>query len=451
MGKLLKKLKSIKGAVTIEATISLTTFLFLFMMIYSLVTICRTQAIVQVAINSAAKELSQYSYLYSLTGLNKSEGTMAEAAAGTRGDINEVAGKVSDVFNGIQSLGNNNITTGKIESPGELGEEFQNISGTLGQIGDDAKGIQDKVTDMIGDDPTRLLFGMAKIMTSDIYEEVKSHAGEAIIRNMVKKNLKRSENDNEENFCRAMGIQPGSYFGQKSYFNGIDFSHSQLLPYGSSEIVVVANYKMKLMQLLPIDIELHFTQTAVTTAWMQGDVDIPDGPKAIVGQRGDSIWNEGSGSERERLIRNMGVKDLKENGFYSVSGNNYIHGYCADPQTLAVVRSYNPLEGVESVDSINMVDLVDRLTKISSQVESSTDNIHSVRIKKPDANGNLKTEEVNCDGDMNLKVILVIPEDPKLKEKLEEALKSVNTDVEFEFLPGYGTVYKNDNNDEVGG
>ena len=448
MRKLLKKLKSVKGAVTIEATISLTTFLFLFMTIYSLVTICRTQAIVQVAINSAAKELSQYSYLYSLTGLMEAEKAVADGAAGTRADVNEVAGNVSDVFNGIQSIGS---SASNIEDIEDLPAEWQNISGTLQGIGDSADAVKQKVTDMIGDDPTRLMFGMAKLMASEGMETIKSYAGEAIIRCMVQKNLKRSKDDNAENFCRAMGIQPGMYCMQQSYFNGIDFSHSQLLPYGSTEIIVVANYKMKLMQLLPIDIELHFTQTAVTTAWTQGDVDIPDSPKAIVGNRGESIWNSGSSSERERLIRNMGVTDLKSDGFYSVSGNNYIHGYCSDPQTLAVVRSYNPLQDYESVDSINMVDLVERLTKISSQVESSTDNIHSVRIKKPDANGNLKTEEVNCDGEMILKVVLVIPEDPGLKAKFEEALKSVDTDVEFEFLPGYGTVFKQEKKDELGG
>lgn len=44
MLKLLKKRTDEKGNITIEATIALTTFLFMFLMIYSLITICRAQA-----------------------------------------------------------------------------------------------------------------------------------------------------------------------------------------------------------------------------------------------------------------------------------------------------------------------------------------------------------------------------------------------------------------------
>lgn len=450
MGNLFRKFKKAKGAVTIEATLTLTTFFFFFLTIYSLVTICRAQSTIQVAINSAAKELSQYSYLYSLTGFNRAEGALAEAASGTRSDVNELASNVSDVFNGIQSIGGQ---VGTIDSIDDVTSEWGDISGTLEGLAGSANDVKEKVGQMIGDDPTRLMFGLAKLMASETLETVKSYAGEAVVRAMVQKNLKRSEDDTAEAYCRAMGIVPGTYCAEKSYFNGIDFSHSQLLPYGTSQIIVVANYKMKLIQLIPIDIELHFTQTAVTTAWMQGDVDIPDTPQAVVGERGESIWNDSTPSERERLIRTMGLTELKNDGYYSVSGSNYIHAYSpGEPQTFAVVRSYNPLADYESVDSVNMVELVERLEKISSQVESSTDNISTVRIKKPDANGNLKTEEVTCTGDENLKVILVIPEDPKLKEKFEEALKSVETDVEFEFLPGYGSVFQEETTeDNVGG
>jgi len=51
--KLFEKSNSEKGMVTIEATIALTTFLFAFMMIFSIITICRAQAKIQVALNNS--------------------------------------------------------------------------------------------------------------------------------------------------------------------------------------------------------------------------------------------------------------------------------------------------------------------------------------------------------------------------------------------------------------
>lgn len=52
-----------KGYITIEATIVLSIYIFAFMMIFSLIHICRAQMKISVAINNAAKEISEYSYL----------------------------------------------------------------------------------------------------------------------------------------------------------------------------------------------------------------------------------------------------------------------------------------------------------------------------------------------------------------------------------------------------
>lgn len=440
MRKLFKKLKNAKGAVTIEATISLTTFLFLFLMIYSIITICRAQATLQVAINATAKEISQYSYLYSITGINQAMGNVSTSAEGTKESVNTVASNVSQVFSSIQSIGNTDVDLG---DPQQMMSSWDSITEDLKTAGAAATGAQEEIAKMLEQEPHKVIFGMAQLIASEGFELAKSLFAEAVSRALVQKHLVSNKDGTAEQFCKAMGIIPGTYLGKQSYFNGIDFSHSRLMPYGSNEITIVANYKVRLLPLLPINIEYHITQSAVTLAWMQGDVEIPDTPEAVVNKRNDYLWNGENQNERERLVRNMGIKDLKEKGYYSVSGNSYVHAYNPDdPQTFAVVRSYNPLEGYNSVDAINPAELVARLEKISSQVESSMDNIHTVNIKKPDANGNLKTQEVNCDGDIKMKVILVIPEDEGLQKKMEEALKSVNTDVEFEFVTGYGTVFE---------
>lgn len=61
---LIRKLKSESGSVTVEATISLSAFMFAIVTILTIINICIVQARVSYAINTTAKEISQYSYLY---------------------------------------------------------------------------------------------------------------------------------------------------------------------------------------------------------------------------------------------------------------------------------------------------------------------------------------------------------------------------------------------------
>ena len=101
-----KRIDRENGVVTVEATISLTAFMFAIVTILTIVNIALVQTKVAVAINTTARELSQYSYLYSLTGFNKSEAELAAAAQNGTQSINTIMTNVDTVFNEIQNLGN---------------------------------------------------------------------------------------------------------------------------------------------------------------------------------------------------------------------------------------------------------------------------------------------------------------------------------------------------------
>ena len=57
------------GAIIIEATIALTTFMFAIVSILFVAHICYAQAKIGTVIDGVAKDLSEFSYVYSLTGL----------------------------------------------------------------------------------------------------------------------------------------------------------------------------------------------------------------------------------------------------------------------------------------------------------------------------------------------------------------------------------------------
>ena len=84
------KKKDENGAIIAEATVSLTAFMFAILIILWLINICYVQAKMAVALNSAAKEMSQYSYLY--TAL-----TLDEYMTGSGGKSSEIMDSFSEV------------------------------------------------------------------------------------------------------------------------------------------------------------------------------------------------------------------------------------------------------------------------------------------------------------------------------------------------------------------
>ena len=98
---MLKRLKNEHGSVTIEATIALSAFMFAIVTLLTVVNICIVQAKMSYAINSTAKEISQYSYLYSLTGLNDRQKELYGAAKADTKDIDDILSNVNTVYNEI--------------------------------------------------------------------------------------------------------------------------------------------------------------------------------------------------------------------------------------------------------------------------------------------------------------------------------------------------------------
>ena len=61
------------GAIVVEANLSLTAFVFAMFTILNVVNICYIQSRIGCALDFAAKEIAQYSYLYFKLGVDKKE------------------------------------------------------------------------------------------------------------------------------------------------------------------------------------------------------------------------------------------------------------------------------------------------------------------------------------------------------------------------------------------
>ena len=145
-----------------EATIALTAFIFAIYMILSIVDICYVQAKMGIALNSAAKEMSQYAYLYETFELS-------EYMSGTGGKSSEMMGSFAEVLNKI-SKGTSNFSS--------------DISSMFAQGGTQAEG-------------------------DSAAEYLKNGLGMALAKQCVKKNLVSYEGDTPEAFLKRCHVKDG--------------------------------------------------------------------------------------------------------------------------------------------------------------------------------------------------------------------------------------------------
>ncbi len=445
--RLFSKKNSEKGSVTIEATIALTTFLFAFMMIFSIISVCRAQAKMQVALNNTAQEISQYSYIYGMSGLDETLADFQTEANNTKSDVNGLVGGTIEVFEGIQSLGEDARTV-DITNVDTVLSSWENISADLKETQSDFTAVKQQIEEM-AKDPQKLLFGMAKLIGSETLEVAKSRViAEPVTRALIQKHLKRTENDTADAFCKSVGIVPGSYFGTTSFFNGIDFSNSTLFPYGSAEITLIATYKVKLLQLLPIDVDFTITQSATTRGWLHGDKTTNTATNIVESLKTDedinsSMWNSQSVNERNKAIRTLELNKLKSQGYVGVSGETYIQAYDEASNTFALIAMCNPIYGVDSVEKIDKTSVENDIKRIAAQINSASDNRQAITVKVKDEKGNMTTKQIDCSkSTINKKVVLIVPEDAGVKEYVQTVINECGYSGMFSVEAGYGTGYK---------
>lgn len=211
------------GAVVIEATIALTTFMFAIISILFVAHICYAQAKIGTVIDGVAKDLSEFSYVYSLTGLaDKHSKLSAEGAKATR-TIDNVVDNLDDV-------------TGTLKNVTELGSSLINDS-----------------------DMQSSMIALIKDQTAN---KLESMATAKFVKHFAKGRLSGTSADCET-VLKRLGVEKTS----GSYLGSIDFGDSVFCVNGSAEIKVVARYSVKIIKLLNVDITFDICQCASTKAW----------------------------------------------------------------------------------------------------------------------------------------------------------------------------------------
>ncbi len=210
------KEKNQEGAVVIEATISLSAFMFLIVTILAITNICLAQAKIGTLVNGIAKDVSTYSYIYSMTGITKWEQGVSQKADIARKDINEVLSDTTDTYDKIEKIVDCAFDR-------EFWESFKNLLGE--QMLNTGKGV----------------------------------AMNKVCRKIAKDRLTNSEKDADA-YLKFLGIKDG--------VKGLNFYKSEFCPQGKDDIKIVVSYKVHMLRIFGMDMEFQFEQCAKTKAWV---------------------------------------------------------------------------------------------------------------------------------------------------------------------------------------
>ena len=249
--------KKEKGAASIEATISLTIFVFVIMAIYMLINYCLVQAKVSYAINTTAKEMSQYSYFYHVFGLDDLDVKLANGkiqAVDTFSSFNKLLGDSKAEIKEIEK--NPTDYFGSVLS----GEKTEDLTEVYKQIQEVSANVSDVVND-----PVEFMKSMASLAGEEVWEHVKSNVIAAPLAKGMTRRHFGSSTEAADVYLEGLGVVDG--------FDGLNFNMTTMFEDGSDDIKIVVYYNLDLASVLPFDLNVSICQQASTRAWLGGDME----------------------------------------------------------------------------------------------------------------------------------------------------------------------------------
>ncbi len=352
-----KKEKREHGAIIVEATIALSTFIFAMFTIYSVINVCYVQSKMAVALNSAAKEMSQYAYLYSTLGLDK--------------HMSGEGGKSSELMAG-------------------LGKVFSEISGGASYISDDLGEMFDTAS--------------AQASGDSLSEYMKNGVGMALAKKLVQKNLVAFEGDTAEAFLKRNKVVNG--------LDGLSFVYTEFLSNETQdEVDIIVSYKVKVIQFLNIDFEFPFMQRARTKAWKHAD-STASGDSSSDGGSSEGQKDERTVWETGPVSRGKDIVDKEKKNYTYTSDSNGFHAFDEKTNEFTRIRSINTYDETYSDPATGQKAIENTLQSTFNDMHNKVDKLGNT-VNVQNASGN-KVQLGSDPETRKYNIVLVVPEDADL-------------------------------------
>lgn len=267
-----KDWKSESGMMVVEAVLSFCVFMIVTLAIVYLINIFTVHNRVQFAINSAAHEISSYSYLYQAIGL-RGAGQQFDKDFGQYGaKVDGTVTQVTDSLNKIQTLGKSFGSTKQALADVELDPaSIKNAYNQVNQLKNNASATVTSVKQSAADlktlfsDPNGLMAGIIALAGSDLEYRTLNLVGSAAASGLTQKYLKNGTKSADQ-YLLGCGVIGG--------YDGLDFSGSTVFADpGRSLVDIVVEYDidMGFAKIVLPEAKLHVIQRVTVPAWLDGD------------------------------------------------------------------------------------------------------------------------------------------------------------------------------------
>ncbi len=272
----MKKQNGNRGALSIEASISYSIFLMIIVTILYIMRIVYAYGLMQHAVSQAAKELSMYTYIYQISGMNEAYQSVGSATADRTEQFDKDAENIISMYEKL-SNGDRNI----VQEASEL---------TI--------------------NPVEILKNVGSVMLGNAADEVNQKAFEAIARPMIAGYIAKDSGENSaDERLKKLRVING--------LSGVDLSSSSFFKDGET-IDLIACYTID--PVMPIDImpELNLANRACIRG-MSGKSVFSYTPGSKKEESTTSVWDNENDLERGKKIQAQeGVRNLPD-GFKTFS------------------------------------------------------------------------------------------------------------------------------------
>ncbi|NLD48501.1 MAG: hypothetical protein GX660_15150, partial [Clostridiaceae bacterium] len=401
-GQLFKKKK---GSLTVEAAISLPIFMCVFLSILFFIRVIYIQNNVQYALNGAANELSTYSYLYSVSGLQNINKEIGDITTENSELASDHTVKLLESFDALSDNFQEGMYSAKQLSQGDL-SQAESLKGIYDKSLPPAENVKNVLKDAVSD-PKREFVSIASLFLNSGYEELKRSLAKPLVKYYMKKYI-------DPKIIRSKG-GPGAYISVKEGqdpFQLFDFGDEPVFDFSKSKIFtdnktidLVVRYRIK--TALPINFlpEIQMEQRATVRAWLDGDGSAKVKKPEPTMEKGTSVWDLAQFDYGKRISEE---ELLKYPDRYPKSGDEY------------EVRSIN----LDSKTYIN------NPKAIKSSLKTTINKFHSKTAGKSD----IKSRAL----------IIVVPEGTmsddirKIFEELENECSALSPPIKLIYKEGYG-------------
>lgn len=428
--------KGKSGTATVEAALILPMVMLAILAVLSIIRITGTYERMQHALNQVAEDMSQYSYLYAVSGLKDKHDAWVDKTAKAKEELLEQQEAVSTFYQSLQNVAGN---VGSFGNGNTLNAFFDTLAG-LDDVISSFDALSGQVESILEDPMGEVrLIGLA--LSDTLVSETKTALLGVIAKSMLKSRLSSDLNIPPRELENRLRLTDG--------LQGLDFSCSTFFD-DKQTIDLILEYTVKPMPDFFFLPEIRLRNRACVYAWTWG----VDHQGQETGADGESIWNyEGSESymkqntERGNTAEARFTKELAQKFGEHAEATPYIfpvvdvivYAHDNQPGKLITVFSLNPFLSSYQKESAVLGKIREKINALSSfRTGRTKDYIIDV-----------------TDGNYQRIVYLVIPENKELPKSFEPAFDKALKDaeklgVELNLVRKYGEYTKPYQNPQEG-